>query len=247
MKFPCPLLMTSVHFLMQWIFSWSVTSIWKESLGGDRVERMPWKQFVWISATCGIVTSLDVALSNLSQVGLSITFYTMIKSSTPIFVLFWAQIFGIERITLPLVGIILVISSGEFLMVMGGGEFEVKFFLECLAAAMLSGMRWTWVQRSIQGLDPPMKTMIATMRVLSPSMFLSLFPLAIIIDRPWDKIGEGAFDDAEELTKSFLLGMLGGFLAIAMILCEFHLIMKANAIILMVGGVVKEVLAIFVG
>ena len=35
--------------------------------------------------------------------------------------------------------------------------------------------------------------------------------------------------------------------AIAMILCEFSLIMSASAMILMIGGVVKELITIFVG
>ena len=56
-----------------------------------------------VSLTCGIVTSLDVALSNLSMVYITVTFYTMVKSSSPVFTLFFAALLKIEKITWRLV------------------------------------------------------------------------------------------------------------------------------------------------
>lgn len=41
--------------------------------------------------------------------------------------------------------------------------------------------------------------------------------------------------------------MIGATFAVAMIICEFYLIMRANAIVLMIGGVIKEMITIIVG
>ena len=173
LAFPCPLLLTSLHFFVQWIFSWSLSAAFPIYFGGDTVATMPWKPYLSTSIPCGLVTSGDVGLSNLSLVRISITFYTMVKASTPIFVLAWAYLLGIERITWSLLGVVLVIALGEFLTVAGEVHFDVIGFALCLSASFLSGARWTLVQLKLHTLDPPLKTTIATMRVLSPSMFFS--------------------------------------------------------------------------
>jgi solute carrier family 35 protein C2 len=205
---------------------------------------MSWKEYLSISVPCGLVTSGDIGLSNLSLVSISISFYTMIKSSTPVFVLGWAYIFGIERITWTLVTVVLIIAAGEFLTVAGEAEFDVAGFLMCLGASVLSGARWTLVQLKLQSLEPKLKTTIATMRLLAPSMFISMILVSIIVEQPWTKFDGTSFEQALGMVG---LGLFGAFFAIAMILCEFYLIMHASAIVLMIGGVIKEMITIFVG
>ena len=141
--FPCPLLFTSVHFLVQWIVSYSLSSAFPEFFGGDQIRAMSWRQFLGISIPCGLVTSGDVGLSNLALVRISLTFYTMVKASAPIFVVASAYLFGIERITCTLVMVVLIISAGECLTVWGEAEFELVGFVLCLGASVITGMRWT--------------------------------------------------------------------------------------------------------
>ena len=256
MGFPYPLLLTSMHFLVQWIFSHVACELFPISLGTDRLKKMSWKEWAWISVPCGTVTSLDVGLSNLSLVTITITFYTMIKSSTPIFVLGWAYLFGIERITWSLIGVIAVIAAGEFFTVMGEVDFIFKGFAYCLAASVLSGARWTLVQLKLQRLDPPLKSTLVTMRLLSPCMFFSLLLFSLVVERPWrsaDDVNDDVLAEkirlavAAGMSRVFALGLMGGFFAVAMVLCEFYLILKASAIIMMIGGVIKEMTTIMIG
>ena len=143
LAFPCPLLFTSIHFLLQWAVSYTLSSVWPAFFGGDQVKAMTWKQFLAISIPCGLVTSGDVGLSNLALVRISLTFYTMVKASAPVFVVASAYIFGIEKITCTLIMVVLIISAGEFLTVYGEAEFELVGFLLCLGASVVTGMRWT--------------------------------------------------------------------------------------------------------
>ena len=246
--FPCPLLLTSIHFSIQWLVAHFACQCFPVTLGTERVSRMGWKEWLAISVPCGMITSGDVGLSNLSLVTISISFYTMVKASTPIFVLGWAYLFGIERITWPLIGVIVVIALGEFLTVAGEVEFDMKGFILCLSASMLSGARWTLVQLKLQTMDPPLKTTLVTMKLLAPSMFFSMLLISLVIEHPWTKFH--LQDDAkyqDEILRTMGLGVLGGFVAVAMILCEFYLILKASAIILMIGGVIKEMITILIG
>jgi solute carrier family 35, member C2 len=231
--------------MIQWMFAHTACAVFPEALGADRIRNMSWKEWLTISFPCGLVTALDVGLSNLSMVTITLTFYTMVKSSTPVFVLGWAYLFGIERITWSLIGVILVIAAGEFLTVYGEAEFVVHGFVLCLSASVLSGARWTLVQLKLQSLDPPLKSTIATMRLLAPSMFLTMLLTSIIIERPWNKLRDQ--DNMEEVLRVFALGLVGGAFAVCMILCEFYLILHATAIILMIGGVIKELTTIVIG
>ena len=214
------------------------------TMGTYRIQQMTWYEYLSVSVPCGIVTSGDVGLSNLSLVRITMTFYTMVKSSTPIFVLIWAYLFGIERITPQLLIVVLIIAIGEYFTVKGEANFDRIGFFLCLSASMLSGARWTLVQLKLRSLDPPLKTTIATMRLLSPSMFISLFLISLVVEQPWVRLSHKT---AEQTFTTVGLGLLGATLAIAMILCEFYLIMRANAIVLMIGGVIKEMVSIFIG
>jgi len=246
MKFPCPLLLTSAHFLIQWLFALFACAYFPEQLGSRRVDIMTWKQWIMISMPCGLVTALDVGLSNLSLVKITLTFYTMVKSSTPVFVLGWAYLFKIERISLPLIGVVVLIAMGLFLTVSGETDFNRLGFLLCLSASVLSGLRWTLVQTMLQKLDPPLESTIVTMKLLAPSMFWSMLLLSIMIERPWEKFSE-AKGEADGPLFVLALGLAGGSIAVLMILCEFNLILRASAIILMIGGVIKEITTIMIG
>lgn len=249
--FPCPLLLTSIHFLVQWTFSYSVSSAFPNFFGGNEVKAMSWKKYLSVSIPCGLVTALDVGLSNLSLVRISITFFTMVKSSAPLWVLISAFTFGIEKVTCNLITVGAMITGGELLTALGETEFDTLGFLMCLGAAICGGIRWTLVQFKLQKLDPPLRGSVATMRVLSSSMFFSMLFFSLVIERPWVKLGpEGGgnyFEDANHAFKTISLGLIGAFIAIAMVLCEFWLILKSNAIVLMIGGVLKELITIVVG
>lgn len=251
LAFPCPLLMTSVHFLVQWVVSYTLSTINPEFWGGDQVRDMSWRTFLAISIPCGVVTSGDVGLSNLALVRISLTFYTMVKASAPIFVVASAYLFGIERITCTLIIVVLVISAGEFLTVWGETEFDLVGFLLCLGASVVTGMRWTVIQLKLQSLQPPLKSTMATMRILSPSMFVTMLVVSIGVEKPWAKLGPDSgttyFATPRNTFITLAMAFAGAFLAIAMVSCEFVLIMKSNAFVLMIGGVIKEMITITVG
>jgi len=249
--FPCPLLFTSCHFLIQWTFSYSVSSLFPDFFGGAVVKNMSWKTYLGISLPCGIITAADIGMSNLSIVRITITFFTMIKSSAPIWVLLSGFIFGLFPITPTLIMVGVLITMGEVLTSFGEVEFDVVGFLLCAGAAVCGGVRWTLIQFKLQKLDPPLGGPIVTMRVLSSTMFFSMLALSFIIEKPWIRLGPESgteyFSDFESGMKTILLGLSGAFIAIAMVLCEFWLILKADAIVLMIGGVLKEMITIFLG
>lgn len=81
-------------------------------------------------------------------------------------------------------------------------------------------------------------------------MFVFMLLLSFTIEGPINKLSPqngDYFSDFNNTMKTISLGLTGATIAIAMVLCEFWLILKANAIVLMIGGVLKEVITILVG
>jgi len=248
--FPCPLLMTSVHFLMQWVISWTISSIYPQKFGGDIVKAMSWRKFLSVSVPCGVVFASDIGLSNLSIVSVTLTFYTLVKSSTPIFVLFFAFGLKLEKPSWALFGIVMIIAVGEVLTVMGETQFDFSGFLLVLSASACAGLKWTLIQLLLSRLDPPLPSSLASIRVLGPMMFLSMLVLSAVIEKPWEKLSPKDtfyFSTFENSMDTLLLAALGGSLAVAMVLAEFSLIMQSSAMVLMIAGVVKELITVAVG
>mmetsp|Transcript_33544 Transcript_33544/g.61663 ORF Transcript_33544/g.61663 Transcript_33544/m.61663 type:complete len:87 (+) Transcript_33544:106-366(+) len=84
-------------------------------------------------------------MSNLSLVRITITFFTMIKSSAPIWVLLSGFIFGLFPITPTLIMVGLLITMGEVLTSFGEVEFDEVGFLLCAGAAVCGGGRWALI------------------------------------------------------------------------------------------------------
>jgi solute carrier family 35 protein C2 len=96
-------------------------------------------------------------------------------------------------------------------------------------------------------MDPPLKTTLVTMKLLAPRMFWSMLIISLVIERPWNKFQNADEESLGQLRDVLTLGVIGGTLAIAMVLCEFYLILHSSALILMIGGVVKEMTTIVIG
>jgi solute carrier family 35 protein C2 len=98
----------------------------------------------------GIATGLDIAFSSTSIAFISLSFYTMCKSSVPLFLLLFAYLWGIEKLTWSLGGTVTLISLGLLMLVAGEVEFDTLGFMLVITAACMSGLRWTITQVLLQ-------------------------------------------------------------------------------------------------
>mmetsp|Transcript_16600 Transcript_16600/g.25929 ORF Transcript_16600/g.25929 Transcript_16600/m.25929 type:complete len:453 (-) Transcript_16600:171-1529(-) len=250
-NFPCPLLITSIQFLLQWIFSYVLSTTWSDLFGGDRVHSMSWEEFWSISIPCGAVTALDIGLSNMSLARISMSFYIMVKSGSPVFVLAFALFFKLEPFSWGIVAVVLLITMGEFIVCSFGElDFDLLGFLLCVGSALCSAARWTLIQFKLNTLNPPLKSSIATIRIMAPSMFVVLLSIGLTIEQPWEALKPSNapfFADMESTIETLLVIFSGGIIAMCLVGFEFCLIIRSSAMVLMVGGVMKELLTILIG
>lgn len=262
LNFPFPILITSFHQLLLSLLSLLAITL-KPSLRPRRNEEQQGLPFYMRHILpCSLASAGDIGAGNASFRFISLTTYTMVKSSSIAFVLLFGVITRLEKFSSNLLGIVLLMSAGVMLMVdtsnTGSKDgtdstFMLGFFLVLLSSCM-SGVRWVFTQLLLHKnqsevlqvtLEGNKKRVnpIYTIYQLSPPMFLALFVVGCGVE------GFGNFLHAEiwqekGVAKSIALLLFPGFLVLFMTMFEFGILQRAQVITLSIAGILKELLTI---
>ncbi|EFX04821.1 hypothetical protein CMQ_1749 [Grosmannia clavigera kw1407] len=193
---------------------------------------------------CGAATGLDIGLGNTSLKFITLTFYTMCKSSSLAFVLLFAFAFRLETPTLRLVAIIATMTAGVVMMVAGEVEFKLGGFLLVISAAFFSGFRWALTQIMLLR-HPATSNPFSSIFYLAPVMFATLFVLAV----PTEGLGAlsagfGTLVDKFGPLRAPALVLFPGTIAFLMTASEFALLQRTSVVTLSIAGIFKEVVTI---
>lgn len=243
-KFPAPLLMNTIHFSMQAVFSNAVTYFWSERF--QPTVTMSWKDYFMRVVPTALGTALDINLSNASLVFITVTFATMCKSAAPIFLLIFAFAFRLESPSFKLLGIMLIITAGILLTVARETEFDFWGFIFVMLAAVMSGFRWSMTQILLQKEVYGLKNPLTLMSYVTPVMAL-LTGLLSLATEHWGEFRTSSyFDSSGHIIRSCFLLLFGGTLAFFMVLTEYILVSVTSAVTVTIAGVVKEAVTILV-
>ncbi|KAI8049946.1 triose-phosphate transporter family-domain-containing protein [Syncephalis plumigaleata] len=141
--FHYPLFTTSMHQVIQFVLALSCLTIWPHLRPRYR---MGVKEFSKRVVPCAVATGLDIGLSNSSLKTITLSFYTMCKSSSLAFVLVFAFLFRLEKPRMSLIVVISIISIGVLMMVADETDFELTGFIQVMLAALMGGLRWSLTQ-----------------------------------------------------------------------------------------------------
>ena len=125
--FPAPLLLTSVQFLMQYLIAAATLRFVLPQMRPRRP--IPWGVYLRQVAPVGVVMGMDIGLSNLSLVYVTVSFYTLAKTSSILFLLAFAFWLRLEPVSLRLTAAALTLTLGEVLTVQGETQFNALGFL----------------------------------------------------------------------------------------------------------------------
>ncbi|KAJ5662696.1 hypothetical protein N7462_011622 [Penicillium macrosclerotiorum] len=250
--FPFPLFTTSLHMAVQ--FSFATLLLWifpslrprhpppsaaDSPVMDDSKETEPvlTKLFYLTRLVpCGVATSLDIGLGNMSLKFISLTFLTMCKSSALAFVLLFAFLFRLESPSFKLIVIIATMTIGVVMMVAGETAFNALGFALVIASAFFS-----------DSLAPPSSYIEPFLYTffLTPVMFVSLIAIALAVEGP-NEIHQGFLNLAEKQGTLFGSALLifPGILAFCMISSEFALLKRSSVVTLSICGIFKEVVTI---
>ncbi|XP_043334570.1 solute carrier family 35 member C2 isoform X3 [Cervus canadensis] len=180
-SFHFPLFMTMLHLAVIFLFSALSRALVQCSSHRARVV-LSWPDYLRRVAPTALATALDVGLSNWSFLYITVSLYTMTKSSAVLFILIFSLIFKLEELRAALVLVVLLIAGGLFMFTYKSTQFNIEGFALVLGASFIGGIRWTLTQMLLQKAELGLQNPIDTMFHLQPLMFLGLFPLFAVFE-----------------------------------------------------------------
>ncbi|KAF7653391.1 hypothetical protein LDENG_00083640 [Lucifuga dentata] len=240
--FHYPLFMTLVHLLINFCLSALTRQAMQCRTRKPRV-MLSWRDYLCKIAPTALATALDIGLSNWSFLFITISLYTMTKSSAVLFILFFSLVFKLEEPNPFLILVVLLISSGLFMFTFQSTQFNLEGFILVLLASFLGGIRWTLTQVLMQKAELGLQNPIDTMYHLQPLMFMGLFPLFLYNEGLSLSTSEKLFRVSElsPLLYSLFTLSIGGSLAFGLGFAEFLLVSRTSSLTLSISGIFKEV------
>ncbi|XP_038131254.1 solute carrier family 35 member C2 [Cyprinodon tularosa] len=240
--FHYPLFMTLVHLAVIFCAAALTRRAMHRWTGKPRVT-LAWKDYLRKVAPTALATALDIGLSNWSFLFITISLYTMTKSSAVLFILFFSLVFKLEEPNPFLILVVLLIACGLFMFTYESTQFNMEGFILVLMASFIGGIRWTLTQVLMQKAELGLQNPIDAMYHLQPLMFLCLFPLFLFNEALSLSSSEKLFRVTElsPLLYSLLTLSVGGTLAFGLGFSEFLLVSRTSSLTLSISGIFKEV------
>lgn len=221
----------------------------------------PRRRFIKFILPCSLASAMNIGLSNISLRFVSLSFYTMVKSSGLIFLLLFAFLFRLERPTVTLLGIIAIVGVGLVLTVYDPVSFDPIGFTLVFTSSIVSALRWTLTQvimtkdnanneaNPINENDSAIMTFntspLRTIIYLGPIVTASLLVISLLIEGPAAILASDFFSSFLAL-KSYGLCIIGGLQAFGLITLEYRCVRETSALTLSIASVVKELLILAV-
>lgn len=244
-SFHFPLTVTLFHLTVKFLLSGVLRVLLSTFWSGPRVT-LSWNVFCRRIASTGIASSFDIGLSNWSFQFITVSLYTMTKSTCIIFILMFSIMFKLEKPKWSLALIVVFIFSGLFMFTAKSTQFSLSGFLLVLGASFLGGLRWTLAQIVTQKQEIGMSHPVDMVYHIQPWMALTLLPLVAVFEGERALASPGLFGFRDPLLVGHYLFMmsLGGVIALSMELAEFLLLQTTSSLTLSISGIGKEIVTL---
>ncbi|XP_056895724.1 solute carrier family 35 member C2 isoform X1 [Takifugu flavidus] len=240
--FQYPLFMTLVHITIIFSLSAATRRILHSWTGKPRII-LNWADYLQRVAPTALATALDIGLSNWSLLFITISLYTMTKTSAVLFILFFSLAFKLEEPNPLLIIVVLLISGGLFMFTFESTQFNLEGFVMVLLASFLGGIRWTLTQVLMQKAELGLQNPVDALYHIQPLMFIGLFPLFQYNEGLRLSTSDKLFRVTElsPFLHSVLALFSGGLLAFGLSFSEFLLVSYTSSLTLSIAGIFKEV------
>lgn len=239
--FKFPLTVVCCHYFIKFFFAAAIRSVYSRLSGESRIT-LDWKECVLRVAPAGLAASVDIGLSNWAFEYITISLYTMAKSSCIVFILIFAVLLSLEKLKVSLLGVVFLISLGLFLFTYRSTQFDMLGFVLVELAAMCAGVRFALCQLIMQRSEMGLKNPVDMIFHVQPWMILSILPLAFAFEGAALSVSAKTFEYTNVgVPLSFLMKIcVGGMIALCMELSEYLLLVNTSSLTLSILGIFKE-------
>jgi drug/metabolite transporter (DMT)-like permease len=246
-KFPFTLaaITNAVVFLISWLST--RPSCW-------RPEPLPWHTTLYVVAPIGLLTALDIGVSNWALVHLSVALHTIVRGTVPAFVLGFSLLLRLQEPSWLIVGSIFTVCVGIGFAAYGDVDCDALGLGLALLSCVFSGLRWAMTQVLVKArpIDAPnlpdalgwrQRSPVASIYHVTPACAICSASAAWVLEshallESGDKVL--AFARGELLVYNACIGAL----VFGLLFCEFGLVRLTSSLSLSVLGVAKELVTI---
>lgn len=223
-----------------------------------------------LTAPIGIATAADVTFSNVSFLFITVTLYTIVKSGSLLWLLFWGVLLRLEVCSVNLACICTTISIGLALASYGTTSVSLLGVALVLSAGCVGGLRWALSQK-LMAIDRAFaRSPLLLVAKIAPWSAICTCLAALVLDgkRLWrifehgwvgheSTYGEqtsgsedkdvGGSDGTSGSTMIFevlAFVFVGGLASLLLLMAEVKLLQLTSSLTLGVFGTVKEILQI---
>jgi solute carrier family 35 protein C2 len=189
----------------------------------------------------GVATAADIFLSNLALRYISMTLYTVAKSTALVFTFLFSILLRLQRPSVTLTASVLGVCVGVVLCSVRPTPIHAGGLVAVLIAAALSASRWVVSQKYLQrvGVQPSVMVLIL---LQAPVTIGFMSPLALA-EAP-DLATASAMHSPADVGAFVAMGLLGGVLAFVLLVVELQLINMTSALTTNVIGHLKDIVAV---
>ncbi|XP_031826391.1 solute carrier family 35 member C2 [Nomia melanderi] len=240
--FHFPLTVVICHLIVKFLLS-ALRRCIKTCYKGQQQLKLPWKSIIWMVMPIGIASGLDVGLSNWALSLITMSLYTMTKSTTIIFILGFALVLKLEKKSWSLVCVVVMISSGLFMFTYKSTQFGIFGFLICLLASFSSGIRWTMTQLIMQKSKMGIKSPIDMMYYMQLWMLLPIVPVMLWFEGSelYNKFQSTNWNDVHSILLTTCAVLGSAALAFQMEIMEYLVVTYTSSLTLAITGIIKEI------
>ncbi|XP_046390909.1 solute carrier family 35 member C2 [Ischnura elegans] len=243
--FHYPLSVVVCHMVVKFILAGICRKVWECYHRKDRVT-VEWKNYIMKVGPTGLTSGLDIGFSNWGLELVTVSLYTMTKSTAIIFIMGFALIFKLEEKSWKLVFIVLNISLGLMLFTYKAAEFNVLGFCLVLFASFISGLRWTLAQLVMQKSKLGLQNPVDMVYHVQPWMIVALLPIALAVEGKTFIANHNTFNvsDWDLFLRTVGLVLIGCVMAFLMELAEYMVVSYTSGLTLSVAGIFKELVTV---
>ncbi|GMS83910.1 hypothetical protein PENTCL1PPCAC_6085 [Pristionchus entomophagus] len=238
-QYRLPLLVVTGHYFTKWFLAIFIRFLF-ECRRSRRVRLTLREQLRWL-APIGVCASLDIGLSNWALEYVTVSLYTMAKSSSIVFIVAFSLLLRLERWRASLGVEAALIAVGLFLFTFRSAQLDLNGLMLVELAAACTGVRWTVSQLVMQREDQAVRHPLDMVAHVQPWMVIPILPLVWMFEGSeisWESITK--FHGVHDPWTVLLLVLTGGTIAFAMELSEYLLLVNTSGITLSIFGIIKE-------
>ncbi|XP_017759664.1 PREDICTED: solute carrier family 35 member C2-like [Eufriesea mexicana] len=240
--FHFPLIVVICHLLIKFLLSALIRCIktcWKK----QQQLKLPLQNIIAMVMPVSIASGLDVGLSNWAISLITMSLYTMTKSTSVVFILGFALFLKLEKKSWSLTCIVVMISGGLFMFTYKSTQFGIFGFVICLLASFSSGIRWTMTQLIMQKSKLGMKSPIDMMYYMQLWMLLPIIPVMMWFEGPslYINFKNTDWNDVQAIAMTTTVIFGSAIVAFHMEVMEFLVITYTSSLTLSIIGIIKEI------